>query len=252
MPRKSTKPRLSGDDRLVLVRAKIERAKQNLVEMERILIAGGDYVPGLNMYVQSRKRPPGQFLTYHVSFDVLTAAGDVVNNLRGALDHLAYQMTIAHRPRTSQRELKGIYFPICKDKPTYEKAAKGYKKFFGAEAIKLLDTLKPYKGGNEALFRLHDLNNFSKHRLLLTMERYVICSAPWHTRNGVPVRYMLKFGHPQFNGIFARPKVKDYILRGSQETISELRSGRREALLPTLRYLVQFVDSIIKPFARVM
>jgi len=252
MPPKHTKPRLSGEDRLVLVRAKIERAKQNLFEMEKILIAGGDYVPGLNMYVRSRKRKLGQFLTYFISFDVLTAAGDVVHNLRGALDHLAYQMTLAHRPRTTEKELRDIYFPICKDKATYEKAAQGYKKFFGAEAIKLLDTLKPYKGGNEALSRLHDLNNFSKHRLLLTMERYVICSAKWHTRNGVPVRYMLKYGRPQFNGIFARPKVKDYILRGSQEIICELKTGRREALIPTLRYLVQFVDSIIKPFSHVM
>ena len=199
------------------------------------------------MKVQSRKRPPGQFLTYFVSFDLLTAAGDVIHNLRGALDHLAYQMTMAHRPRTTEKELRGIYFPICKDKGAYEKAAKGYKKFFGAEAIQLLDALKPYKNGNEALYRLHDLNNISKHRLLLTMERYVILSAPWR-----PANYMLKVGRPQFSGIFARPKVQDYILRGSQETISELRAGRREALLPTLRYLVQFVDSIVKPFARVM
>jgi hypothetical protein len=220
--------------------------------MEAILIAGGDYVPGLNMHVQSRKRPPGQFLMYQIPFEVLTSAGDVVHNLRGALDHLAYQMTMAHRPRTTDKELRDIYFPIQKSKTAYEQAAQRYKKFFGAEAIELIDQLKPYKGGNEALYRLHYLNNFSKHRLLLTMERHVLCWGRWHTRNGQPARYLLKFGRPQFSGIFARPKVKDYILRSSQETISELRAGRREALLPTLSYLIQYVDGIVKPFALLM
>jgi hypothetical protein len=59
---------------------------------------------------------------------------------------------------------------------------------------------------------------------------------------------MYKFGRPQFSGIFARPKVKDYILAAGKETISELRSGRREALLPTLHYLVQYIDGIIDAF----
>jgi len=235
-----------------LVRAKVERAKQNLFEMEAIFIAGGDYLPGVKMKVQSRKQPPGSFLTYFVPFDALTAAGDVIHNLRGALDHLAYQMTKAHRPQTTERELRGIYFPICKSKSSYEKTLKSYKKFFGPEAIKLLDALKPYKGGNEALFRLHELDNFSKHRLLLTMERYVICSANWHTRNGVPVKYLLKYGRPQFSGIFARPKVQDNILPTGKETLSKLRSGRREAMLPTLHYLVQFVDGIINLFLPVL
>ncbi len=248
MPRPRTKERMKAEDRLALVRAKVERAKQNLAEMEFIIFSAHGHIPGVNMYVKSRKRLPGQLPCYEIPFDALTAAGDVVHNLRGALDHLAYQLTIANRPRTTDEEFRSIYFPISKDKATHEKTIKGYKKFFGAEAVKFIDALKPYKGGNEALSRLHKLNNLSKHRLLLAMEKYVICRAIWLTRDGVPIPFMYKLGRPQFSGIFARPEVNDYILRGGKETLVKLRTGRREALLPTLHYLVDTIDGIIQSF----
>jgi hypothetical protein len=224
------------------VRAKIERAKENLCDMERLFALDG-HIPGINMHETSRKRPPGQFLIYHIRLSALASAGDVVVNLRGALDHLAYQLTKAHRPRITIKEERDISFPICKDLAGYEKARKAVIKLVGPDAIKLIDALKPYKGGNEALFRLNELNNINKHKLLPTVERIVLCHDPW-----IGKRFMYKFGRPQFSGIFARPKVKDYILPGGKETISELRAGRREALLPTLHYLVQYIDGIIDAF----
>jgi hypothetical protein len=59
---------------------------------------------------------------------------------------------------------------------------------------------------------------------------------------------MYKSGRPQFSGIFARPEANDYILRGGKETLVKLRAGRREALLPTLHYLVTVVDGLTKEF----
>jgi hypothetical protein len=246
MPRPRTKPRLSAESRLILVRAKVERAKENLRDMERLFAQDG-YIPGINMHVRARKQPPGTFLTYHVRPLTLASAGDVVVNLRGALDHLAYQLTKVHLPRITIKQERDISFPICKDQTAYEKARKAVEKLVGPEAIKLIDALKPYKGGNEALFRLNELNNINKHKLLPTIERIVICHDEW-----IGKRFMYKFGHPQFSGIFARPKVKDYILAGGKETISELRSGRREALLPTLHYLVEVVDGIVNEFLPVL
>jgi hypothetical protein len=242
MGRPRTKPRLSAESRLILVRAKVERAKENLRDMERLFAQDG-YIPGINMHVTSRKRPKGQFLTYHIRLLTLASAGDVVVNLRGALDHLAYQLTKVHRPRITIKEERDISFPVCKDQAAYEKARKAVEKLVGPEAIKLIDALKPYKGGNEALFRLNELNNINKHKLLPSIERIVICHDAW-----IGKTFMYKFGRPQFSGIFARPKGKDYILRGGKETISELSSGRREALLPTLHYLVQYIDGIIDAF----
>ncbi len=247
MPRPRTKPRLSAESRLILVRAKVERAKENLRDMERLFAQDG-YIPGINMHVTARKRPKGQFLIYHVRLLTLASAGDVVVNLRGALDHLAYQLTKVHRPRITIKEERDISFPICKDLAGYEKARKTVVKLVSPDAIKLIDALKPYKGGNEALFRLNELNNINKHKLLPTVERIVLCHDEWLGGK----RFMYKLGNPQFSGIFARPKVKDYILRGGKETISELRSGRREALLPTLHYLIEVVDRIVHEFLPVL
>src|SRR5882762_10083827 len=101
MGRRRTKPRASPESRLALVRAKVERAKQNLAEVEFLIFTAHGYFPGVNMRVKSRKRLPGQLPTYEIPFDALTAAGDVVHNLRGALDHLVYQLTKANRPRTT-------------------------------------------------------------------------------------------------------------------------------------------------------
>jgi hypothetical protein len=37
------------------------------------------------------------------------------------------------------------------------------------EAIDAIDATKPYAGGNDALWRIHKLNNVDKHRLLITV-----------------------------------------------------------------------------------
>lgn len=240
---------MKAEDRLIFVRAKVERAKQNLREVEFIIFAFHGYLPGVGMHVKSHRKPPGQSIFYDATFDALTAAGDVIHNLRGALDHLAYQLTRAHRPRTTNKELQSIYFPICKNQSTYEQSRERYKKFFGVKAVEILDALKPYKGGNEALWRLHQLNNVSKHRLLLTMAGFVRLHAPWLVApNGDLVPFLYKLGRPHFSGIYARPKAKDYILRTGKETLLRLRPGRREALLPTLHYLIDLVESIVPLF----
>jgi hypothetical protein len=37
------------------------------------------------------------------------------------------------------------------------------------ETFEAIDALKPYKGGNDLLWNLHELNNIEKHRLLITV-----------------------------------------------------------------------------------
>jgi len=123
------------------------------------------------------------------------------------------------------------------------------------EAAGAADARLPYLGCMGLQRSLHRLsfalalilNNINKHKLLPTVERYVICNDAW-----IGKTFMYKFGRPQFSGIFARPKVKDYVLRGGKETITKLRAGRREALLPTLHYLVEVVDRIVNEFLPVL
>ena len=56
------------------------------------------------------------------------------------------------------------------------------------QAVAAIDALKPYKGGNDVLWQLHELNNVDKHRLILTVgsavrstdlgDYFVQCAAP--------------------------------------------------------------------------
>src|SRR5437016_9486326 len=93
-------------------------------------------------------------------------AGDVLQNLRSALDHLVYRIVISSPLTTSRKE---IYFPFgecAKDYMTSER--RGKVEQASREAVKRIDALKPYKGGNDRLWQLARLNNVDKHRLLLT------------------------------------------------------------------------------------
>jgi hypothetical protein len=248
MPRPRKKERLSAISRLALVRAKVERAKQNILDMDMRLSELHGYIPGVQKKVSSNKRDPGQIHTYHVPFDTLAAAGDVLNNLRSALDHLISQLSFARYPRLTQKQLKTCAFPIYESATKYEKSRGRDIKFIHPDAVKLIDSMKPYKGGNYALWMLNELNNTSKHRLLLNVSRVVMCHADWVGEISLSTMFMYKLGRPQFSGIWGRPEVNDYILPTGQETIRKLRPHRLEALLPTLEYFTYVVDGVIKQF----
>ena len=115
----------------------------------------------------------------HIIYDVLKAdaipppipavAGDVLQNLRTALDYLACSLVPGCRQNLSEH----IYFPILKKAPTPDQintAFDGKVKGASEEAINKIASLKPYKGGDDVLWRLHMLNNIHKHRLLIAVQ----------------------------------------------------------------------------------
>src|ERR1035437_7614513 len=150
---------LDALSRLSLVRAQVERAKKNLKDMERHLakfyrdmrVSEGDHDP---THVFLNKPEP-----IRTTFDALCAAGDVINNLRGALDHLIFQLIDVYSPTSPPEVFERCAFPICKDAATYEVVKRRKAKGISPDAMKLLDACKPYKGGNDALWLLDELNN---------------------------------------------------------------------------------------------
>jgi hypothetical protein len=131
---------------------------------------------------------------------------------------------------------------------SYEKLKGRDAQFIKPDAIRLIDSLKPYKSGNHALWLLNELNNASKHRLLLSMGKVVMCHADWVGEMSVCPVFMYKLGRPQFSGIYARPKMKNERLLAGTETLRKIGVSKREALLPTLHHLVDTVDALIKNF----
>jgi hypothetical protein len=158
-------------DRLRQVTLKVERANQHFAELQKVIlafIATNPYRVAIKVDADTRRpiyfvesvEPVPEFLSL--------LAGDVIQNLMSALDHLAYQLvcsdTLDNPPNPNW-----IYFPIQDDVAKYDAKKTGKMEGAAAETIAAIDTLKPYKQGNDLLWMLFRLNNIEKHRLLLTV-----------------------------------------------------------------------------------
>ena len=99
-------------------------------------------------------------------------AGDFIHNLRSVLDHIVWALA-------SDRERRPLpEFPI------YEHEGPGDNGFYPAGIMKIrslppdakviIESLQPYKGGNQALLDIQRLDNTDKHRRLL--------ASPYHLR----------------------------------------------------------------------
>jgi hypothetical protein len=95
-------------------------------------------------------------------------AGDAIQNLMSALDHLAYQLVCSDTSDNPPNP-NWIYFPIADNAAKYEAVKRGKMKGARQETFDMIDALQPYKGGNDLLWVLYKLNNIEKHRLLLTV-----------------------------------------------------------------------------------
>jgi hypothetical protein len=94
-------------------------------------------------------------------------AGEIIQNLRSALDHLAYQLYLLGTK--GGKVNKNIAFPIAENKLIYDEIKPRRIKGMSSAAIAAIDAVQPYGGGNDVLWQLHALNNIDKHRLILTV-----------------------------------------------------------------------------------
>jgi hypothetical protein len=159
----------AGTNRLTGPHIKVERAKEHARQLQSEieaflarkpyqLIVESDPDSGDNIYrVKVSEQPPARWGTI---------IGDVVHNLRTALDYLAYLLVVAngHTPG------KDTYFPICNSKETFE--AVGLKRMIkdaSPEAKRRIASLRPYREGNKTLWVIHELDISDKHHLLVTV-----------------------------------------------------------------------------------
>jgi hypothetical protein len=144
---------------------KIERAKEHICDLKHRVAAfteGDPYsvVPELDpntgkrvyRFRQNQRIPP----------EIALRTGEAVQNLRSALDYVVWALVDGAK----QTRLTG--FPIFESAEIYEAKSPGKVEGMCKDAIDAINTTKPYKGGTDPLWHLHQLNNFDKHRLLLT------------------------------------------------------------------------------------
>lgn len=158
-------------ERLKQISLKIERAKEHVADLERQL---GAFL-GSNPYkVGAKHDPQTRELIYYVASvdqtpDSLSViAGDAIQNLASGLDHLAYQLVCSDTGDNPPNP-RWIYFPIQDDATKYEAKKNGKMQGAAKETFDAIDSLRPYKGGNDLLWSLYQLNTIEKHRLLLTV-----------------------------------------------------------------------------------
>ena len=244
---------LDARSRLALIRAKVERAKQNLEDMETHLeefyenMAFSHEDPDVTHAFVNRNEP------VRTTFDALCAASDVVNNLRAALDHLVYQLIDVHSPNSTADVLERCCFPICDNVASYESAKRRKVKGISPDAMKILDSCKPYKNSGNPLWEIDELNNIGKHRLILTVGKDVFCWADWIGRRMSMVPFFrYKFSSPHFAGIYGSTKVNDHGEFASPKPVGEPQVVDCNALLPKLHQFVDFVDALIDKFLPVL
>ncbi len=163
---------MTGEERCRLAQAKFDRALHHAEELATTVkeyFRKEPYKLGFKVGEDGR---PVYFVDTVEDVPPLISImlGDVLHNLRCCLDHLAYQLVWVKMgaPPTDRNKL---YFPICESATKYNKRKQSGDPFFlsaSVTAVAAVDSLKPYKGGNDPLWWLHALNNIDKHRMLIT------------------------------------------------------------------------------------
>ena len=118
---------------------------------------------GLNYMLRVHFAPPPDLVRWAI------LAGDALFNYRCALDHAIYELATRETGQDPPPFEDDIGFPICTDPQRFSSKVGLLKlrEVLRAETIdNVIQGLQPYEGRDQALFRLHTLNNRDKHRTL--------------------------------------------------------------------------------------
>jgi hypothetical protein len=124
-----------------------------------------------NLQTQKRTFYVGSLTKIPLDFSALV--GDIIQNLRSTLDHLAWHL-VQSSPVTPKARSVDIYFPIFETVSEYRAGKMRKIQGMTDAAIQAVDAIEPYYrpdgvgiGQGVALFWIHELNKLDKHRLLI-------------------------------------------------------------------------------------
>jgi len=140
--------------------AKVKRSYAQTQDVNSLISAtygNGGYTVGSHLNADGTQEA-WVFQFEAVPEDLPIMIGEVLHNLRTALDHLAVALAVQHSGSSS-----GVYFPFGKSKDIFENEVRRKTKKLPRDAVNLIRSLKPYKGGNDLLWSIHDLNREDKH-----------------------------------------------------------------------------------------
>lgn len=171
---------------------KVNWAGKKLEDLNKAVLAWFDGNEHFSHNVEPDPDNSGQFLL-KVSADEIPIApcslviGDIVQNLRSALDHLVYELAAAHTNLLTDKEERDSQFPIIGDESLKGDTGNGpvvwkknalprQLKCISPSAQSIIEGLQPYQLGtsfrNHPLWRLVELSNIDKHRMLHVSAAY--------------------------------------------------------------------------------
>lgn len=156
--------------------------------------------------------------------------GDVFHNLRSALDLAACECV-----RLNNGDDKNVYFPFCEKAEDFDSfIARRNIDRACPEVVDLIRSLEPYKGGNEALRAIHDMNIRDKHIALIPNAL---------TIGGPILQTQRDDGTPCLE--FVTDPSAPSELRVVFPTDCVLAN---QEIIPTLHFMVKLVDRILDDF----
>jgi hypothetical protein len=145
-------------------RLKLERAKQFIQELKGCT---EQYLRSNPVSVEPEERP-GTGPRLHFFYKPVgplpgAIIGDAIHNMRTSLDLMASDLA-----RINKKKPDDVYFPFAASAAALDDAIRNkcFRKA-GDDAVKLLKTFEPYRGGNDLLRGLHDLDLMDKHTSLI-------------------------------------------------------------------------------------
>jgi hypothetical protein len=247
----------TADERLTLIRTKVERAKKHLTDLK---LARDRFVDSKPYRITREYDPQTRYNTYRVfdvqipDVEIALIAGDVIHNLRSALDHLAYQLVLVNGAVPT----KQTAFPVFDDAAKHKAGLAGKVKGMAQSAIDAINATESYQGGKGAgLWVIHYLDIADKHHALLTTLINVTGSS--FTIPGYWERGYRGVGGVSFPNFGTRLKDGDVIATREAEmdkdlnltldiafTEPEVIEGR--AVIETLQRLTDLVANLITDF----
>jgi hypothetical protein len=147
-------------------RVKLERARRHIAELRAAYV---EYLKSKPLLVHPTEAENGDqvwIAKFQQPIPVEWAAilGDAIHNTRSALDLMVWQLVELN----GQKPGKSTFFPIgLRPSPDFSATMLASLKGCSPHIVRLVQKLRPYKGGNGKLCLLHELDIIDKHRLIL-------------------------------------------------------------------------------------
>lgn len=155
-----------------ICRLSVEHAKSHIDEIEvltRAFVESNPYA----LVIEDDPLYPTHYLrflrlTKPLPYRISGLAGDALVNLRNSLDHASYFVA-----RAAGKDGKDAHFPFGADARDLDGKRGHRSKDIPKEMFDFMAALKPYRGGNDALWTLNKLAGLKKHEPLLRAELHV-------------------------------------------------------------------------------